>query len=163
MPLSGAFLVVEKVLWCRSLPNSSGALREWFFWLRTDYFSSTFFCVISNHTYFYKFYYKASVSKKNQNSLLVRSGQENEMMIQALKPKCIVDHSSYVWDDLRKLLIHTLVRCTNILILNHQEWKGRNLKYQMMDFFSFFISWCFIIRPRKALNKVVSWNGVICE
>lgn len=64
--------------------------------------------------------------------MLVRSGQENEMMIEALKPKCIVDYSSYIWDDLRKLLIYTLARCKNILILNHQEWRGRN---QMMNFF----------------------------
>lgn len=63
------------------------------------------------------------------------SGQENEMITEALKWKCILDYSSYIWDELRKLLMHTLARCKNILILNHQEWRGRNLKYQMMDFF----------------------------
>lgn len=43
-------------LQCRSLPNSSGALKEQFFWPRRGYFSTfTFFCFISNHTYFINF------------------------------------------------------------------------------------------------------------
>lgn len=63
----GGFPMVEKVLsLVRSLPNSSGAFREWFFWPKTDYFSFTFFCFISNHTYFINFTIKHLYPKRTK-------------------------------------------------------------------------------------------------